>query len=229
MARKRKSKLRSRGRGRAKPARAQSLNRPELWGLGLVALGAFLGSILYFGWNGGYVGHALERGLDALIGGASWGLPVLLVALGGLVVARSALVDVRPFRTGLAVLVLGLLVTLGKAHGGYAGRALGGAVGLAVGVTGSTILGALLLLVGGLLLSGASLGAILRRSGHGVRRAATRARLPRSPREPWPEPAAIAAPLRTKKPVDAEQAYPDVVGDEASPLVHLGPSPLVHA
>ena len=227
---KRKSKLRSgrAGRSRAKTPRTQTLHRPELWGLGLVALGAFLGSIQYFGWNGGYVGHALEDGFDKLIGGASWGLPVLLVALGGLMVARSALVDVRPFRTGLVLLALGLMLALGKDHGGYVGKGLGGAVGVAIGVTGTTILGALLLLVAALLLSGASLGAILRRSGHGVRKAATKARRPRPVREAWPEPPAASTMSRSKKPVDAEEAYPDVVGDEHA-HVHLGPSPLVHA
>jgi len=228
---KRKSKLRSRsaGRSRAKTQRTQTLHRPELWGLGFVALGAFLGSIQYFGWNGGYVGHALDQGFDKLIGGASWGLPVLLVALGGLMVARSALVDVRPFRTGLVVLAFGLMLALGKGHGGYVGKGLGGAFGAAIGVTGTTILGALLLVVAALLLSGASLGAILRRSGHGVRKAATKARRPRPVREAWPEPPAVSGASRSKKPVDAEEAYPDVVGDEHAPLVRLGPSPLVHA
>src|SRR5947207_3285605 len=128
--RKRKGKLRpktpSRIRKKKRTAKPRSLQHPELWGLGLVALGAFLGSVIYFGWNGGYVGRALADGLDALIGDASWGLPVAFVVLGALMVARSALVDVRPFRTGLAVLALGLMVTLGRDQGGYLGQALGG-------------------------------------------------------------------------------------------------------
>ncbi|HEY5057408.1 MAG TPA: DNA translocase FtsK [Gaiellaceae bacterium] len=228
---KRKKKLpaKTRSRTRAKSAAARSLQHPELWGLGLVALGAFLGSILYFGWNGGFVGHALERGLHALIGDASWGLPVALVVLGGLMVARSALVDVRPFRAGLAVLAFGLILALGKDRGGYAGQALGGAVGVAIGVTGSTILGGLLFVVGALLLSGASLGAILRRSGRGMRTAATKARRPRPAKQAWPEPPQITGPAR-KKPVDAEQAWPDVVGDDTVVVpLRLGASPLVHA
>ena len=49
----------------------RSLQHPELWGLGLVALGLFLGSVIYAGWNGGYVGKALADGLDSLIGRAS--------------------------------------------------------------------------------------------------------------------------------------------------------------
>ena len=69
-------------------------------------------------------------------------------------VARSALVDVRPFRTGLIVGAFGLMLTLGRDQGGYLGQMLGGAVGVAIGATGSTILGSLLLVVGALLLSG---------------------------------------------------------------------------
>ena len=235
--RKRQSKLRrkppARGKKAARKQRAPStLNRPEFWGLGFVALGLFLGSVLYVGWNGGYVGGALVDGLRAIVGAASWGMPVALVAVGGLMVARSALVDVRPFRMGLGVLVCGLMITLGRDQGGYLGQVLGGAVGVALGATGSTILGGLLLLVGALLLSGASLGAILRRSHHQVRRAATATRARRSRTEPvdsWDEPAlglAAAPANRSKKPiVDAEEAYPDVVGDEPMPVPYV-PAPL---
>jgi DNA segregation ATPase FtsK/SpoIIIE, S-DNA-T family len=200
---------------------------PELWGLGLVAFGAFLGSVRYAGWNGGWVGRALVNGFEALVGGASWVLPVLLVALGCLMVARSALVDVRPFRAGLVVLAFGLMIALGRDQGGYLGQVLGGAVGVAIGVTGSTILGALLLLVGAMLLSGASLGAILRSSHHQMRAAATRARRPR----PQPEaiPARAPKPKKTQPVVDAEEAYPDVVAEVTapSPLMSFEPEPLV--
>ena len=219
--RKRKNKLRPKTPSRIKKRtrKPRSLQHPELWGLGLVALGVFLGSVLYAGWNGGYVGSAFARGVDALVGGVSWLVPVAFVAFGCLMVARSALVDVRPFRVGIGIFAVGLFLTLGKDQGGYFGQALGGAVGVALGATGSTILGVLLVLVGALLLSGASLGAILRRSGHQVHRAATRARRPRPV-------VALPKPVREHKPVvDAEQAYPDVVGDE--PLV-LAPAPFLN-
>jgi DNA segregation ATPase FtsK/SpoIIIE, S-DNA-T family len=240
---KRKSTLRRKPpAGRKKTAatapKAHALNHPELWGLGLVALGLFLGSVLYVGWNGGFVGGALVDGLDALIGGASWGMPVALVAVGGLMVARSALVDVRPFRVGLGVLASGLMITLGRDQGGYLGQVLGGAVGVALGATGSTILGALLLLVGALLLSGASLGAILRRSHHRMRNVATASRARRARNEPvdsWDEPAltagiAAAPAKRAKKPlVDAVEAYPDVVGEETAPDAPYALAPMFSA
>jgi len=214
MARPKRRKRRSLPRGFIK-------RYPELWGLGLVALGAFLGSVKYAGWNGGWVGRELVNGFDALIGGASWVLPVLLVTVGVLMVARSALVDVRPFRAGLVVLAFGLMIALGRDQGGYLGQALGGAVGVAIGVTGSTILGAFLLLVGALLLSGASLGAILRHSHRRVREVARR--------RPSPAPAAVPRPKKSQQPiVDAEEAFPDVVAEIApSPLISLEPQPLV--
>ncbi len=228
---KRKSRLRPKTPARVKKvkrktAKPRSLHHPELWGLGLIALGAFLGSVIYFGWNGGYVGRALADGLDTLIGTASWGMPVTLVVLGCLMVAKSALVDVRPFRMGLGVLAFGLMIALGRDQGGYLGQVLGGAVGVAVGATGSTILGILLLLVGALLLSGASLGAILRHSHRQVRHAAKRARRPRTvePVDSWDGPAVAPAAKRAAKPVlDAVEAYPDVVGDAA--IVSLAPAP----
>ena len=232
---KRKSKLRPRTPSRVKKRRPsirrpRSLQHPELWGLCLVALGLFLGSVIYAGWNGGYVGGALADGLDALIGGASWVVPVAFVVIGGLMVAKSALVDVRPFRTGLVVVSFGLMLVLGRDQGGYVGQALGSAVGVALGATGSTILGVLLLLVGGLLLSGASLGAILRRSHRQVRLAAKRARRSRPVAQTWDEPAPAAYTRPRKTVVDAEAAYPDVVEPppmEPSPLLTLEHAPLV--
>src|SRR5918911_1968527 len=121
---------------------------------------------------GGWIGDAFT----GAIGAAAYVAPVALVAVGALMVARSALVDVRPFRTGLAVTSFGLLATLGAAHGGAVGRGLDDLFGLLLGSTGTTIIGVLALIVGTLLLSGASAGALVRRSGHAVRRAHSRAR-----------------------------------------------------
>src|SRR5438874_13194236 len=89
---------------RAKKPRGHQ--HPELIGLGLLAVGAFLGAVLWAGWNGGYVGGWTQTGLDDLVGSASYALPAALVILGGLMVARSDLVEVRPFRTGTVVLFL---------------------------------------------------------------------------------------------------------------------------
>jgi S-DNA-T family DNA segregation ATPase FtsK/SpoIIIE len=239
MARRKKRSFRLRPRlparvKKRKRPRGERRAHPELVGLGLLALGIFLGSVLYLGWNGGYVGRWAGDGLHALVGAAVYAVPVALALVGALMVGRSELVDVSPFRTGTAVLFLGLMLTLGKHQGGYVGKGMGRAVGVAAGATGTTILGILLLLVGGLLVSGASLGAILRRSGHAVRaahahaRSRTRVHEDDGEFEEYPlRPAAeIERPRRrlsVPAPVDAEERYPDVVG-EPEPLA---PPPLL--
>ena len=234
MPRKRKSKLRPKLPSRVKKTRTKRSARarnqhPELWGLGAIALGLYLGAVLYFGWSGGYVGGWLGEGLDKLIGDAKYVVPVALGVLGALVVTRSALVDVRPFRTGMAVLCGGLMITLGKDQGGYLGQLLGGAVGVAIGATGSLLLGVLLMLVGSLLLSGASLGAILRRSGRGIHTAARRARSrsrngARHRDESVTKPPAMRPAPSLAPPVDAVSAFPDVVGESVVPP-HAGAQP----
>jgi DNA segregation ATPase FtsK/SpoIIIE, S-DNA-T family len=210
---------------RTKQSRPRN-EHPELWGLGSVALGLFLGAVLYFGWNGGYVGGWLGDGLQRLVGDAMYVIPVALAVLGALMVTKSALVDVRPFRMGLGVLGFGLMISLGKDQGGYAGQLLGGAVGVAIGATGSLLLGVFLMLIGSLLLSGASLGAILRRSGRGLHGAAKKARERRARPADWPEPAPTHAPvLLHAPPVDGMEAYPDVVAD--APPHAIAPPPLL--
>jgi len=81
-----------RGKGKVK-GKARAHHHPELIGLGLAGLGVFLAAILWFGFNGGPVADLVRGG----IGAAAYLAPVVLVPLGVLVVARSALIDVRPF------------------------------------------------------------------------------------------------------------------------------------
>jgi len=71
MPRKRKSKLRRKLPSRVKKTRTKRSARarnqhPELWGLGSVALGLFLGAVLYFGLDGGYGGGLSADGPDLL-------------------------------------------------------------------------------------------------------------------------------------------------------------------
>ena len=222
---KRKSPLRPRVPARVKKRRGRRQrghHHPELWGLGLTAAGLFLATLFWFGWEGGFVGGWVVDGLHGAIGAAAYVLPAALVVLGLLMVARSELVDVRPFRTGLTILALGLLLALGAEHGGLAGEALEGIVGTLLGSTGAAIVGATAVVVGALLLSGASLGALLRQSGHAVRTAATartrRASRPTPPIDDWSKP---PVPARVPEPpVDAVHDYPDVVGDPPPLLTH---------
>jgi DNA segregation ATPase FtsK/SpoIIIE, S-DNA-T family len=214
------SRVKKRTRKRGKVRSAQ---HHELIGLGLLALGVFLASILYLGWSGGMVGGAIADGFTGAIGAAAYVAPVAFVAIGALMVARSDLVDVRPFRTGLIVTAFGLLATLGAEHGGAIGRGLEKLFGLLVGSTGTTIIGVLALVVGTLLLSGASAGALVRRSGHAVRRAHSRARRA-LPAEQSARPAPVI-PIRTtlEPPVDAVHDYPDVVGENQPPPLLIEP------
>jgi DNA segregation ATPase FtsK/SpoIIIE, S-DNA-T family len=227
---KRTRKLRPRAPARVKKRkrkqRVRSHHRPELAGLGLAALGVLLASILWFGWNGGVVGGGIADGFRAAIGAAAYVAPLTLVAIGALMVTKSALVDVRPFRTGLPVTIFGLMLALGSGHGGALGRGLDALFSALLGATGSTILGFTSLVAGALLLSGASAGALLRRSGRGLHSAARR----RRERPATQAPMAAAQPalrLVAEPPVDAEHDYPDVISETGPPplLAQSDPTP----
>jgi S-DNA-T family DNA segregation ATPase FtsK/SpoIIIE len=209
-----KSPARVRKKTRRRRTGTGSHQHPELIGLGLAAFGVFMGTVLYAGWNGGYVGRAIGDGLVALVGGTAYAVPVACAAVGLLMVARSDLPRFAPFRTGLAVTALALGLVLGQAHGGYFGRGLDVAFGAMLGSTGTRLLGVALLLGGGLLVSGASAGALLRRSGHAVRRAARSrpARRETSEQPPTPaDPRPAPIPATHAAPVDGVQEFPDVV------------------
>ena len=223
MARRRKRRtLKPRMPKRVKKARRKPRGHqhPELIGLGLVALGVFLIAVLWAGWNGGYVGGWITDGLDAVIGSASLGLPAALAIVGSLMVARSDLVDVRPFRTGVLVISLGLMLTLGKDNGGYFGTVLGGGLGLALGGTGVAIVGVLALLAGALLVTGASAGAILRSSGRAVHHAARRSFQRAAPPLRVIEGERALMPTPQAPPIDVVNEFPDLVSEtEPQPLL----------
>src|SRR5512147_1897556 len=57
----------------------------DLFGLGLVALGAFP---LYLGWDGGRAGDGIVDGLALLVGALRYPAPVAVAAVGMLIVLR---------------------------------------------------------------------------------------------------------------------------------------------
>jgi S-DNA-T family DNA segregation ATPase FtsK/SpoIIIE len=134
---------------------------------------------------------------------------------------------------------LGLMTLLGKDSGGFLGLAIGGTLAALIGQTGAAIIGGALLVAGLLLVTGASTGAILRRTGHAVKRAGSGARRAFE----WPSsetvtaedaesldqlPNSVAA--SQHRLLDGAEAYPDVVGataesQEAALLLEDEPEP----
>jgi DNA segregation ATPase FtsK/SpoIIIE, S-DNA-T family len=214
----------SRVKRRRRAAKKRSHHHPELIGLGLTAVGLFLSTLVYLEWEGGRTGGSIADAIWAVVGDAGYLLPAALVVVGGLMLGRSAIVELRPFRTGLAVTALGLMLVLGD-HGGYLGRALEEMVGTLVGRTGMLIAGITALTAGVLLLSGASVGALLRGSAPAVRRARVAARrtFERAPRssEPLPPPVPLR-PRRLEPPVDGVSEFPDIISQgDPPPLLEL--------
>ncbi len=157
--------------------------------LGLVALGVFMGFVLYLGWDGGRVGHGLAVALGWTVGRARGLTPVALVVGGGAMLMAPVLPALRPLRTGGlclgAAIVLALAAgTLGVSGGTPEGAewstsflsSRGGALGELMYVTahrlvqevGVDILVVFLLIVGVVLLTGASLATALRATGTGM-------------------------------------------------------------
>jgi S-DNA-T family DNA segregation ATPase FtsK/SpoIIIE len=177
-----------------------------------------LSTILYLGLDGGSVGSWVADALRAVLGGAAYVLPLVLVAVGGLMVVRSELLDIRPFRLGVGIGLTGLMILLGNDNGGWIGIVVGGGLARLVGETGAVIAGGAILLAGSLRVTGASTGAILQRTGHVARRAGAGARRAldwvstesqtEEDVELPPEPRVLAH----RALVDGVEAYPDLVG-----------------
>ena len=174
---KRAPKPRTPARVKKRRTKTRSHHHPELWGLGMVAVGLFLATVLWLGWDGGAVGaHDRRTGSTAPSGRRLRRSRSSSLAVGALMLVRSKIVDLKPFRTGLVVGAFGLMIALGRDEGGAIGGALGGGLAHVIGETGALIVGVALFIAGTLLFTGASAGAVLRRSGTAVRRAGSAAR-----------------------------------------------------
>ena len=228
-------KPRSPARVRKKTRKTRGHHHPELWGLGLVAVGLVLATVVWLGFDGGPVGAHVAGWLRDGLGAAAPLVPLALVGIGGLMLVRSKLIDLRPFRTGVAIGLLGLMIALGESHGGAVGSALGGSLAHFIGEAGSLIVGIALVLAGLLLVTGASAGALLRSSGNAVRQAGSAARRSiesiewadwsdADPSADAVETAPRGLPRTPVVPVDGMEAYPDVVA--AGPL-SAEPPPLL--
>jgi len=181
----------------------------------------------YLGWDGGVIGLKIDTAMHLVIGRAGVVVPPLLVAVGAAIFLHSPLTRLRPLRTGaivcLATLVLALSTTdtsSAEHHGGlvgaYARIGLNGLVG-PIGVSILVVLGAL---VGGVLVTGASLGLAMRTSGRHVARAAGAGmrlseEVGRRYRErPGTRPVlhAVPTPEPSSPPVDGSHEFADLYG-----------------
>ncbi|MFL5820852.1 MAG: DNA translocase FtsK 4TM domain-containing protein [Solirubrobacteraceae bacterium] len=161
----------------------------DLIGLALVALGVFLACVLYLGWSGGEAGAALTHGIAYLVGLLAYGVPIALVAGGGLVIMRPLLGAGRPFGTGGGCLFAALALafaagTLGlgpdgaragtwdtafvQTRGGVIGEALYTVADRAVQPLGAHILALFLFAAGVLLLTGATVAGVLNAARGGL-------------------------------------------------------------
>jgi S-DNA-T family DNA segregation ATPase FtsK/SpoIIIE len=189
---------RGRRRGSTSVFKGLSLRLPALdqsqrdvLGLALVALGVFMGFVLYGHWDGGRVGHGLAVAFGWCIGEARSLAPVALVVGGGALLLAQAMPARPPLRSGglcvFAAVTLALAAgTLGvsngthgpaseqwrsaflQAHGGIVGQGFYWAAHRLVQTVGVDILVVFLTLVGVVLLTGASLAAVLRATGSGL-------------------------------------------------------------
>jgi S-DNA-T family DNA segregation ATPase FtsK/SpoIIIE len=195
-----------------------------------LALGAFLGCVEFLGWDGGVVGLKVDNLLHLLVGRASVVVPPMLLAAGAMIFVNSPLRHVRPLRLGAGIFCASLTLAMSsddtirvERHGGLAGAYLRiGLEGL-IGQMGVSILIGLGFLAAVVLVTGASVGVMMRSSGRHVARAAeTSARLggevARRYRErPSSKPTLVAVPDSRKrgsrKPLDGSQEYADIFGD----------------
>ena len=162
----------------------------DVLGLALLAIGVFMGFVLYGGWNGGHGGHGVAVALGWTLGRARVFAPVALVLGGGVLLLRPVLPAVRPLRTGsiclfasvtlaLAAGTLGLSSGPGhdthawvsshlQSHGGVVGQALYEVAHRLIQNVGVDILVVFLLITGVILVTGASLAGVLRATGTGL-------------------------------------------------------------
>jgi len=179
---------RRQGPSRRTASNAHDMQSREITGLGLVGLGAFLGMTLFLGVSVGPVGNGLETLVRLGIGRAVALAPLVLVALGLAVIFGWEILRRRPFQLGAGVLGGALLLALAAGSLGLGGRTRngwfdptvmrgrGGFVGElqhfvtahAIGGAATTLLALLGLVAGGVLVTGASLSILLRRSGQGA-------------------------------------------------------------
>jgi len=161
----------------------------DVIGLALVAIGVFAVFPLYLGWDGGPAGSAMIDGLAYGFGALRYAAPVVIIISGAFLVLQPNIARIEPIRAGFICLLGSLTLayaagTFGLGpegarqgffdkgfmyeRGGYVGDGLLYGASSAVGNIGAHTLAIFLFLAAMVLLTGASLAAILTATGSSV-------------------------------------------------------------
>ena len=181
----------------AASSRGGSRLLPELAAIACLALAVFLLFVFLLGWEGGIVGVGLRGLLSFLVGLIAYATPVLLIYAAVLLVVGPGRRPLPAATAGLIVLCLAFALaaaadsfgvfpgsrpgslfdsTYMSGHGGVAGEALWAVLHPLLGGLGIDIIVVALTVVGLLLVSGSSIGALARRSRRGMHAAGRAAR-----------------------------------------------------
>ncbi|HEY2215878.1 MAG TPA: DNA translocase FtsK, partial [Solirubrobacteraceae bacterium] len=182
----------------------------DVIGLALVAVGVFMGFVLWGDWDGGRAGHGLAVAFGWTLGRARVLAPLALIGAGGMLLLREVLPAGRPllrdprtigaiclFLAATLALAAGLFglsdgastshtawtSTFMQTHGGIVGEAIYQLAHRFVQDVGVDILVIFLLLIGVTLVTGASLGGTLRATGSAVAETTSMIRARREPLE----------------------------------------------
>src|SRR5437763_3428849 len=229
MAAARKSKPRARARARRSRTRLPVFEQRhlDLLGLAFVALSAFLGFVLYGGWQAGRAGEALVEGLGWLVGAVRYLAPAGFLVAGTVLVLRPVLPAVRPFRSGGACLFAALTLALaagtlglgpggGAVHwnrwwvtprGGLAGEGLYWAASTLFSDLGAHIIALFLFIAAVLPLTGATVAGVVRATTAHVTETTRALRRPAPVRPPEPE---HVEPVVHKRVEDLQERFADV-------------------
>jgi S-DNA-T family DNA segregation ATPase FtsK/SpoIIIE len=180
----------------------------DVVGLAVVAVGVYLGLVLYAGWDGGPAGQGARDALEFSVGRLAHAVPFAAVLSGAALVLQPFLPPMRPVRAGSICIGAGLLLAFAaasaglgpdtparhdyfdasfmKEHGGLLGEVLYWSATTLFQRAGAHILAGLLVLSGMLLVSGLTIASVLRAGGRWLRDTGELARTVQRPGSPAP-------------------------------------------
>jgi S-DNA-T family DNA segregation ATPase FtsK/SpoIIIE len=202
----------------------------DLAGLALIVLGAYAAFVLYGRSDGAAAGTWLSDTLHKAVGRGAGVAPLVAVAAGAALLVRIDPARLRPFRLGGVLALTGLLLAVSgtslsddqtlRQEGGLLGNGIAAALAHVAGHIGVDLVTIFLIAAGLLLLTGGSVGVILRAgasSAHQAVQAAVAAR----PRKPAP-----AKPARTKRPRAATPEPSEPIAWDLEPPPWVDQTPL---